>query len=231
MNKVFDFINKELKGWKSGELAGLIIVLPIILYNSVLLHDSPVAVTSAVCGILYTIIAGKGKISCYIFGLTGSSFYGYLAFSNALWGNLLLYIGYYIPMQILGIFKWKKNLNKSTNEIYKTKLTNKERIAFIFLSLAFCVFGYAGLTIFHDSHPLLDSVSTILSITGMYLTVKRCIEQWLVWSIVNLIGIIMWFRVIQSGEKVYSTLLMWSVYLVLGIYFYFQWKKELYNNA
>ena len=231
MNKVFDFINKELKGWKSGELAGLIIVLPIILYNSVILHDSPVAVTSAVCGILYTIIAGKGKISCYIFGLTGSSFYGYLAFSNALWGNLLLYIGYYIPMQILGIFKWKKNLNKSTNEIYKTKLTNKERIFLIFLSLAFCVFGYAGLTIFHDSHPLLDSVSTILSITGMYLTVKRCIEQWLVWSIVNLIGIIMWFKVIQSGEKVYSTLLMWSVYLVLGIYFYFQWKKELYNNA
>jgi nicotinamide mononucleotide transporter len=115
LQQINTFIKKELSGWKKEELAGIFIVLAIIIYNAVVLKDSAVAITSAVCGILYTVIAGKGKISCYLFGLTGSSFYGYLAFSNALWGNLLLYVGYYIPMQILGIFKWKKNLKKETN--------------------------------------------------------------------------------------------------------------------
>ena len=227
LQQINTFIKKELSGWKKEELAGILIVLAIIIYNAVVLKDSAIAITSAVCGILYTVIAGKGKISCYLFGLTGSSFYGYLAFSNALWGNLLLYVGYYIPMQILGIFKWKKNLKKETNEIYKTQLTNKERFILTLISLIGCFIGYIILHNANDTHPLTDSMTTILSITGMYLTVRRCIEQWIIWTLVNALAIIMWFSVLKSGQKVYSTLLMWSVYLILGIYFYFQWRKEI----
>ena len=110
-----EFIKLELQGWTKQEIIGLSIVIIIILMNAFLLKDSPIAIMSAFCGIMYTIIAGKGKISCYIFGLLGSSCYGYLSLKSALYGNLLLYMGYYIPMQILGIFQWKKNLNKKLN--------------------------------------------------------------------------------------------------------------------
>lgn len=216
-----------MQGWKPFELIGLVIVFCAILYNAVILHDSFIAIISAVCGILYTVIAGKGKISCYLFGLTGSGFYGYLAFSNALWGNLILYVGYYVPMQILGIFKWEKHLKKTTQEIYKTKLSYKERFIIAVVSTVLCLVGYYALRYFDDSHSVMDSVTTMLSLVGMYLTVKRAIEQWIVWTAVNFISIIMWLKVIQSGQRAYSTLVMWSVYLVLGIYFYFQWKKEL----
>ena len=111
------FIKKELSGWKFPEIFGLLLVIGIIFYNYFFLHDSIIAVVSALRGILYTVIAGKGKISCYVFGLAGSGFYGYLAFTNALYGNLALYLLYYIPMQILGIFKWKDHLKKETQEI------------------------------------------------------------------------------------------------------------------
>ena len=120
--KITEFIKNELKGWKRAETVGLFCVIVFILVSSFLLKDKPVAVVSAICGILYTIIAGKGKISCYFFGLCGSGCYSLLAFNNAIWGNLILYLFYYIPMQLLGIFKWKKHLNTDTQEIYKTKL-------------------------------------------------------------------------------------------------------------
>ena len=61
----------------------------------------------------------------------------------------------------------------------------------------------------------------------MYLTVRRAIEQWGVWIFVNGLSAIMWGLIALSGEKVYSTVIMWSVYFVLGIYFYFCWEKEL----
>ena len=44
-------------------------------------------------------------------------FYCWLSFQSALWGNLLLYAAYYIPMQIIGYFRWNQNLKKDKKEI------------------------------------------------------------------------------------------------------------------
>ena len=76
----------------------------------------------------------------------------------------------------------------------------------------------------------LDSITTVFSIGGMYLTVRRAVEQWLFWLVVNILSLGMWIGVVLDGAKVYSTLIMWSVYLILAIYFYFDWKKEMKNN-
>lgn len=227
LDNITHFVKLELSGWKKFELYGLCFIGVIILFNAIFLHDSIISITSAVCGILYTIIAGKGKISCYLFGLTGTCFYSYLALKNTLYGNLLLYMGYYLPMQILGIFKWKKHLNKTNNEIIKTKLSKLERKPVLLITLVLIICSITILTILKDTHPIIDGITTILSLLGMYLTVKRSIEQWIVWTIVNFLSIIMWIYVAQSGQRVYSTIIMWTVYFILGIYFYREWQKEL----
>ncbi len=199
-------------------------ILCLIFYNATILHDSIIAVISAFCGITYTIIAGKGKISCYLFGLTGSGFYAFLAFSNGIYGNFLLYLLYYIPMQILGVINWSKHLDKKTNEIYKTGVKNKLLLTFI--SAILCIISVILLIFCKDSHPYFDGIVTALSLVGMYLTVKRCIEQWIIWGIVNLLTTLMWIKIILSGYRAYSTVVMWAVYLFLAVYFYKEWKTK-----
>ena len=225
-----EFVKKELNGWKKIEIIGLFTVLTLILMNAIIVKDNPIAVISAFCGILYTIIAGKGKISCYFFGLSGSWCYVWLSFINALWGNMLLYLCYYIPMQILGIFKWKKHLKKDTKEIVKTRLSNKNRIILLFIGVLGSIITSIILHYFHDKSPIADGITTFLSVLGMYLTVRRAIEQWVVWMIVNGISALMWINLVLQGIKTYSTVIMWVVYFVLAIYFYFEWKKVLNKN-
>lgn len=225
-----EFVKKELNGWKKIEIIGLFTVLTLILINAIIVKDNPIAVISAFCGILYTIIAGKGKISCYFFGLSGSWCYVWLSFINSLWGNMLLYLCYYIPMQILGIFKWKKHLKKDTKEIVKTRLSNKNRITLLFIGVLGSIITSIILHYFHDKSPIADGITTFLSVLGMYLTVRRAIEQWVVWMIVNGISALMWINLVLHGTKTYSTVIMWVVYFVLAIYFYFEWKKVLNKN-
>ena len=67
-----EFIRYELKGWKRVEIIGLLLVFFIISFVSFLNQDSLIAFIYAICGILYTIIAGKGKVSCYFFGIISS---------------------------------------------------------------------------------------------------------------------------------------------------------------
>ena len=225
-----DFVKKELQGWSLLETVGLILVFVTIFVNAIINHDSIIAVISALCGISYTFLAGKGKISCYLFGVTGSGFYAYLSFINALWGNLILYLCYYIPMQILGIFRWRKHLNKNSQEIEKTKLSTRSRVVLVTLLFFASVITILVLKYFNDSNPIIDGVTSILSVAGMYLTVRRAIEQWIIWLVVNFLTAIMWIEVLMQGEKVYATVIMWVVYFLFAIYFYIKWRKELAKN-
>ena len=215
------------KPWKRYEKFGLGIIYLILLCNLIIFKDSPIAVTSAFFGITYTFLAGKGNPICYLFGIMGSGFYGYLSFHNALWGNLLLYMGYYIPMQVVGFFKWNSHLKTGSSEIIKTSLSKKERLILSAITLILTALAMVVLYFTQDKKPIIDGITTVFSLAGMYLTVRRAIEQWGVWIFVNGLSAIMWGLIALSGEKVYSTVIMWSVYFVLGIYFYFCWKKEL----
>ena len=220
-------IYNKLQNLKKSELFFLVGIWLFIIAQGFFTKDSPIAMISALCGITYTFIAGKGNPICYLFGITGSSFYCILSFNNALWGNLLLYALYYIPMQILGYFQWNKNLQKNSSEIIKIRLPRIELLVLILIILTLTVLTYLILTSYKDAHPFLDSITTVLSIGGMYLTVRRAIEQWQCWMIVNSLSLLMWISVAMNGVKVYSTLIMWCIYLLFAFYFYFAWKKDL----
>lgn len=224
---VRNFIKYELANWNKFEIISLFAVFSLILINTVVFKDSPIAVISAICGITYTMFAGKGKISCYFFGLAGSGCYVYLSLKSALYANMLLYLCYYIPMQVVGIFKWKKHLKKENHEIIKRKLSKKEALTLTQLSILLSVIVILVLNHFHDGNPIIDGITASLSVVGMYLTVKRCIEQWVIWMIVNGLSFLMWLEIVLNGTKAIATVVMWGFYFILAVYFYFIWKKEL----
>ena len=206
------------------------LVYTVLFCNAFITHDSLIALISAFCGITYTILAGKGFPVCYLIGVIGSAFYSYLAYKNALWGNLLLYAGYYIPMQIAGYFQWNKNLQKDKKEIVKSVLSFKQSFQYFFVTIVLTIITILSLFYFGDKSPIIDGITAIFSILGMFLTVKRCVEQWVVWILVNGLSLIMWLKIALCGEKVYSTVVMWFVYFILAIYFYIVWKKEIKAN-
>ena len=80
--------------WKISEIAGLIAIYIILIVNAFVFKDSIVAVLSAFFGVTYTMLAGKGNPKCYLFGVSGSGLYSWLSMTNALWGNLCLYMLY-----------------------------------------------------------------------------------------------------------------------------------------
>ncbi len=224
---ILEFIKKELSGWGRIERILFPIGILLIIVISFYLKDSKVALVSAICGITYTILAGKGKISCYFFGLCGTFCYSYISFKNALYGNLALYLLYYFPMQVIGIFKWKKYLKPDVQEIVKTKLSEKERIIYFVIALICSIAMYYILLYMGDLNPIIDSITSVFSVIGLILTVKRCVEQWYVWLVVNGLSTVMWIEAYQAGSNCFATILMWAIYFVLAIYFLYTWQKDL----
>ena len=226
-----EFIQSELKGWGKAERIVFPLEIALIIVLSFLINDSKIALVSAICGISYTILAGKGKISCYAFGLCGTLCYSYLSFVNNLFGNLALYMLYYLPMQIVGIFRWKKHLKKDSGEIIKTKLSVKERLIYLILTIIISLAVSFILKYTGDASPFIDGTTTVFSILGMLLTVKRCIEQWYVWILVNGLSALMWIEAYIQGSNCLATVIMWLTYFILAFYFLAGWRKEIKPQA
>lgn len=227
---LLELIKSEFKNWGKYEKVLFPLVLLLTVIVSVVIGDNKVALVSAICGMSYTILAGKGKISCYFIGMIGTFCYSYLAFKNGFYGNLALYMLYYLPMEIIGVLKWRKHLKKDVREIIKTRLSNKDRVIYALVAIVSSIVLSLILNIFNGSTPYLDATVTVLSIIGQLLTVKRCIEQWHVWFIVNFLSLIMWIFAYINGSNCFATIIMWAVYLVLSVYFLQTWKREMKNN-
>jgi len=224
---IIELIKSEFKNFGRYEKVFFPLVILIIILVSVILKDNIIALISAICGISYTILAGKGRVSCFFIGITGTFCYSYLAFINGFFGNVMLYMLYYLPMEITGIFKWKKHLKKETREIEKTKLNNKERLFYFSLAFIISVIFSLVLKAAGDSKPFIDASTTVFSILGQFLTVKRCIEQWYIWFFVNILSLVMWIYAYINGSNCFATILMWAVYVILSVYFLNAWRKEI----
>lgn len=218
----------EFSGWQKWEVVYVCICTAAITVISLYLGDNLLGVASAITGTLYTMFAGKGKISCYFFGIFNSAAYGYIAFENRLFGDAMLNWCWYLPMMIAGIIFWSRKTDAGGNVI-KNVLSCRGRLITAGLAVSGIVLYAWLLTKMGDPQPVVDSATTVLSVVAMVLTVKRCAEQWLMWIIVNTISVIMWLRVFYQHGNSIATLLWWIIMLISGIIFFIQWMKGMKN--
>ena len=226
MERLKQFIKKEISGWRTIEVCWLLFCLASILGLSLFLKDSAAGIASSLTGTLYIILAGKGKISCYFFGIFNTILYGLVSYQNRLFGEVMLNWGWYLPMMMVGIFFWKRNLDKDST-IIKTALSLKGKAVC-------CICCAAGIALYaqvlkhlNDPQPVVDSLTTVLSVAAMILTVKRCSDQWIMWIIVNCASVWMWYREYVSGSGSAAVLLMWIIALANGIIFYIKWHVDM----
>ena len=190
--------------------------------------DNFVSILYAILGLFYIILLGRGKFQAFIFGVLTSLLYSFLSFKNSLWGSFALNFFYYVPIETMSLFKWYKNTNPKTKSVNKLKLKKSEFILYVFIAVIISLILSYILYIKHDKLPLIDSVITVFSILGAYLTLKRVIEQWIIWTIVNFLTVVMWF-IVGNFSSIF-VIVIWFIYLISGIVFYFQWRREIGDN-
>ena len=183
------------------------------------LHSS-LALVAATTGMAYTMLAGRGKISCYVFGFVNAPIYAYLSWRWGYYGDMALNL-YYFVMMVPGLVCWRRNqMSEGSGEIVRTRLSGREWWVWA-AAIAVATGGlYVALRAIGGSRPLCDSLTNVLSVTAMVLTVKRCIEQWAMWIAVDAIEIVMWWH---TGASSMAILAMWALFLVDGCYCFGLW--------
>lgn len=219
-------LKNELSGWKKIEVFWLLLACTVITLLSIYWKDSIMGIISATTGVACVVMTGKGKLSAYFFGLINSVLYAIIAYKARLYGETMLNLLYYVPMQFVGFYIWNKNMNEESHEVNKIHMTNKSRLLWLAIMIAGTI-GYGFiLKALGDAMPFVDSFTTVSSVVAMIVSVKMYAEQWWIWIAVDIFSVYMWWCNFSAGSDNMATLLMWIVYLGNAIIMCIKWEKE-----
>ena len=219
-----NLVKNYFKDWSKLDIVWLVVANLSILGCSIYWGDNLFLIIMALTGISANLLVAKGKILNYPLGIVNVIMYGYVAYKSALYGDFTLNIFFYLPMNILGWYLWKKKSNDNST-VESKKLTTKQLLLVLGVTLSLWIGYGCVLTLQNGSLPFIDSASTVLSVVSMILMIKCYREQWFGWIIVNLISILMWYISIKQGKGDLTTLFMWIVYLTNSVYGCIMWIK------
>ncbi len=221
----------ELKGWKLWEVLWLIVACGIILGLSIYWKDTPMGIISATTGVACVVCTGKGKLSAYPLGAINVLLYAIISWKAKYYGEVMLNLIYYFPMQFYGLYVWKKHMNAETHEVEKRFMSWKKRILMA-VAVVVGTFGYGFiLKILNGNLPFVDALSTVTSVIAMIVSIGMYVEQWVLWIVVDVVTVFMWGVAFAGGNDSIATLLMWIVYLGNAVIMYFKWAKEAKQHA
>lgn len=212
-------------GWNPLEVAWLFFAVAAIVVISVVQGETLLGVVSATTGTACVVLTGKGKLSAYVFGLVNVLLYAYISYKATLYGETMLNALYYLPMQFVGWFAWKKHMDSSSFEVVKRRLTRNGRLVSLGALVAGTILYGFILKKMGDMLPFVDAFTTVASVYAMFISVKRFAEQWVVWIVIDAVSIYMWATAFVNTSEYIATLLMWIVYLVNAIIMLVKWMK------
>ncbi|MBR9831906.1 nicotinamide mononucleotide transporter [bacterium] len=177
-------------------------------------------IIGVISSLLYIYFATKENRLCFLFGLISSTIYVYICFSYQLYFDTLINL-YYIVMSFVGWAMWSENKNKVEEKV--KSIQNKTFLLYATIGgLATLVFGGIALNYSDASLPFVDSFTTVFAIIATVMVVKKQIENWLIWIIVDGVGIGMYFY-----KELYFTSFLFLIYTIIAIQGYRKWKTQL----
>lgn len=229
--RVKKLIENELSGWKSWEVGWLITACLVIMGLSIYWQDTVIGIISATTGVACVVCTGKGKLSAYAFGLINVILYAYISYQAKYYGEVMLNVLYYLPMEFYGFYVWNKHMDSETHEVKKRRMKASGKL-FMILAVALGTVGYGYvLRSLGGALPFVDALSTVVSVVAMIVSVKMYMEQWILWIVVDVVSVVMWAVAFANGNDSIAALLMWIVYLGNAVIMYFKWAKEAKKDA
>ena len=181
--------------------------------------------------IIYVILASRENHYCWYFGILSVSIYVYICLDALLYAETLLQI-VYLFLSFYGLYSWKKksivNEPLENTKVLKLKISEwpiKKHFTYI---LIFTILSFSlGLLLnsFTKSElPFIDAFTTSFSLLATYMTVKKVLENWLYWIIIDLTSVFLYHE-----RDLHLTAFLFIIYTVIATFAYFNWKSKSLN--
>jgi nicotinamide mononucleotide transporter len=186
-------------------------------------------IAAAILGFVYVYLIATEKSIGWLFGIASAFLYAIFFYRMDTWGLFSQQIAYII-LGFYGLATWSDQKEAlPVQSIGKSiwiwvLLSFLTGMVFLFVVLLFEL-GFKmtfSTNLLMSWREALDAQFFVFSLLATLLTTRKVLENWLVWIVVNIVGVI-WF----CAEHWWSTAILYFAYLLLAINGFRKWKKQL----
>jgi nicotinamide mononucleotide transporter len=192
-------------------------------YNSYSSLDVFLEITAVVFGISSVIFSKKNNFLVFPTGMISTSIFVYLLIKWELLGDTLIN-AYYFFMSIYGWQIWvKKKNNTNLIPLSHTNKSEKKTMTILFItSLVSVYLIYIYFNKWNSWTAYVDTLTTAIFFTGMWLMANRKIENWIFWIIGDIISVPLYFY-----KGLAFTAFQYIIFTIIAIWGYKAWQKEI----
>lgn len=176
---------------------------------------------AAICGLLCVWLTVRQNVWCWPTGLIQVVLYIGVFYYARLYSDLILHV-IYVIMQVYGWYHWLHGGIERT-ELKVTVLSLPALMTWMVIGAATTVpWGYSMATYTDAAAPYADAFIAVASLIAQWLMARKKLESWHFWIAVDIVAIAVYLY-----KELYITTGLYSVFLVLAVLGYFQWRKTL----
>lgn len=193
-------------------------------------------------GLIAVYLSSVENVWSWIIGLLNVVLFFFLFYQVQLYPDMFLQVFYFIT-NIIGFFLWKFPKKAEENQKKELKISRMKAVHFLgALALCFLATIILGKSSTHlhqwfpklfslpSSYPYIDSFTSVLSILATFLLMKKKLEAWFVWLVVDIILTILYalknIQFVSIEYFIFCLIALYGVYSWLKIY-----RKELKTSS
>jgi len=181
-------------------------------------------------------LIAKKNILTWLIGIISVIIYFFIFYQIRLYSDAIEQI-YYLGASIYGWWYWKKGLKEKDGSDIIVIISRKNAILLwatgtlivsIITSILMSRIHLIFPSLFPEpaSYPFLDTLTTIMSFSAMFLMAQKRIESWCYWIIVNIIGIWLYYT-----KEVKFISLLYVILLIMAVNGLVTWYKGIFRKA
>lgn len=181
-------------------------------------HTSPLEGLGVIFGFLYVLLIVYRRRLGWIAGAASSCIYVYLSLQAKLPMQALLQV-FYVIMSAYGWWTWGRNQREEGGRISRWPWWGHAAGLTVVVAVSFATARWLGSNT-SDGWPLLDSLTTWISVLATWLVARSVLENWFYWMAGDSVSVFLF-----ASQGLVSTSLLFLSYLVMAILGYRSWLK------
>lgn len=179
---------------------------------------------AAALAVAYLLLAIRQQLACWVAAFVSSCLYVWVFFEAHLYMECALN-AFYAAMAVYGFWQWQQGRGGAALAVCRWPLARHLAGCLSVIGIA-VVSAYFLRRFTPAASPLVDSMVTWSSVFATFLVARKVYENWHWWLVIDSVSMCLYF-----SRRLYLTMLLFGLYLVLIVIGMRQWRRTLPASA
>ena len=180
---------------------------------------------ASLIGVTALIFVAKGHVLGQMLTIVFAVFYGVISWGFRYYGEVITYLCMTAPMALLALITWLRNPYKDSAEVAVRRLTGKNWLVLILLTVVVTAAFYFILRAMGNAALVISTVSITTSFLASYLTAMRSPYYALAYAANDLVLIVLWVIAALADISSVPMVACFVMFFLNDMYGFINWRR------